>query len=179
MSWLDWLRKQMTSTGSEQEPSPAADRTREDTPSDLPTPSSQDVPPELAGLDFYSAIAVHQRWKNRLKDHVLGRSDENLDPAVVGRCDVCDLGRWLATQDGQAPIPSDLLDQLQREHAEFHRLAAEVIRLAQQGQRQQALEALRTDAPYNRTSHRVTKLLGRIYLDLSEFHQPSSPFDKP
>ncbi|GEM_PF-2638198 len=39
---------------------------------------------------------------------------------------------------------------------------------------EQALDALRTDAPYNRCSHRVTKLLSRIYFELSEFHKPDS-----
>ena len=178
MSWLDWLRKQATANDLGREtPHPTtatASSAAEDHPSDLPTPEEGDVPSELAGLDFYSAIAAHQRWKNRLKDVVRGQSQEALDPAVVGRCDACALGQWLATQEGDLRIAPELMTRLKEEHAQFHKLAAEVIRFSDQGLHQQALDALRTDAPYNRCSHRVTKLLSQIYFELSEFHKPDS-----
>ncbi len=178
MSWLDWLRKQVTANELEREaPHPAAasaSSAAEDDPSDLPAAEDSDVPSELAGLDFYSAIATHQRWKNRLKDIVRGQSQEALDPAVVGRSDACALGQWLTTQEGGQHISPELMTRLKEEHAQFHKLAAEVIRLSDQGLHQQALDALRTDAPYNRCSHRVTKLLSQIYFELSEFHKPGS-----
>jgi hypothetical protein len=63
--------------------------------------------------------------------------------------------------------------RLKQEHAQFHKLAAEVIGMSDRGLKHQAMEALRTDAPYSRTSHRVTKLLSQIYLELSEFHKPT------
>lgn len=178
MSWLDWLRKQVTANELEREaPHPAAataSSATEDDPSDLPAAEDSDVPSELAGLDFYSAIATHQRWKNRLKDVVRGQSQEALDPAVVGRSDACALGQWLTTQEGGQHISPELMTRLKEEHAQFHKLAAEVIRLSDQGLHQQALDALRTDAPYNRCSHRVTKLLSQIHFELSEFHKPGS-----
>jgi len=173
MNWLDWLRKQVTAKSPEREtPHPLATSAEHDA-SDMPTPDGGGAPPDLAGLDFYSAIATHQRWKNRLKDVVNGQSQETLDPEVVGRCDVCTLGRWLSTQDSDSRIAPDLMARLKQEHEQFHKLAAEIVRLSDQGLQQQAMDALRTDAPYNRTSHRVTKLLSQIYLDLSEFHKPT------
>jgi hypothetical protein len=178
MSWLDWLRKQVTANDLEREtPRPAAataSSATEDDPSDPPAPDDSNVPSELAGLDFYSAIATHQRWKNRLKDVVRGQSQEALDPAVVGRCDACALGQWLDAQQSDLRVSPELMTRLNEEHAQFHKLAAEVIRLSDQGLHQQALDALRTDAPYNRCSHRVTKLLSQIYFELSEFHKPAS-----
>lgn len=177
MNWFDWLRKQETAKSPEREtphqtPHTVAAGAEEDTPG-VPTPDGGGTPSELAGLDFYSAIATHQRWKNRLKAVVNGQSQEVLDPAVVGRCDVCALGQWLATQDSDPRIAPDLMARLKQEHAQFHKLAAEIIRLSDQGLQQQAMDALRTDAPYNRTSHRITKLLSQLHLDLSEFHKPT------
>lgn len=176
MKWLDWLRKQVATEHDaplkgKEAARPTNSLSAHDDLPDMPPSSGMDAPPEVAGLDFYSAIATHQRWKNRLKDVVRGQSQETLDATVVARSDVCALGQWLTTQQGNARIPANLMSALQDEHAEFHRLAADIIRLADHGQTQQALEALRTDAPYNRVSHRVTRLLSQIFLELSEFHQ--------
>lgn len=176
MSWFDWLRQKAAKETSEPEHAQtrfAGTPLEEELPS-MPQADGCEALSELAGLDFYSAIAAHQRWKNRLKSVVTGKSRETLDPALVGRCDSCALGQWLATQDGHASVPPELMDDLKRQHAAFHALAAEIIRLNDQGLHAQALEALRTDAPYNRTSHRVTQLLSRIHLELSEFQQPST-----
>lgn len=174
MSWLNWLRKKVDTTSTDSGASHGTDPAADDDLPDPPMPESNDTSSELAGLDFYSAIATHQRWKNRLKEVVTGQSTESLDPTVVGRCDACALGMWLVSQAGDARIPPHLLEKLKQEHAQFHKLAADIIRLSDQGRAEEALQGLRTDAPYNRTSHRVTKLLSQIYLELSEFHKPGS-----
>ncbi len=173
MSWLDWLRKRLDTAGPDKEASHGVGTTEEADKDEMPSrPETSDDISERSGLDFYSAIATHQRWKNRLKDVVSGRSQESLDPAVVGRCDACDLGIWLEAQANDARIPAHLMDQLKQEHAQFHSLAADIIRLTDQGRNEEAMQALRTDAPYNRASHRVARLLSQIYFELSEFHKP-------
>jgi hypothetical protein len=174
MSWLDWLRKKVDTTTAESGASHGAGPEAEDDLPDPPMSGGDNTSSELAGLDFYSAIATHQRWKNRLKGVVTGQTPESLDAAVVGRCDACALGMWLETQSGNARVPPHLLEQLKLEHAQFHELAANIIRLSDQGRTEEALQGLRTDAPYNRTSHRVIGLLSRIYLELSEFHKPNT-----
>ncbi|MDY0328995.1 MAG: CZB domain-containing protein [Thiomonas sp.] len=176
MKWFDGLRKQAGAepqaprAGAEQAAASLAEVEGPGVP--LPEPAQADG--ELAGLDFYSAIATHQRWKNRFKSVIRGESDEPCDAAVVARTDACLLGKWLATQHGDARIPDDLLSRLEQEHATFHQLAAEVVRLSDRGLHEQALAALRTDAPYNRCSHRLTRLLSQIHLQLSELHQPGA-----
>lgn len=169
MKWLDWVRKQVA--GSDRDAPDATGQSSVDELSESPHVDAMGAQSEAAGLDFYSAIATHQRWKNRLKAAIRGESTEVLEADAVGRSDVCALGQWLLQQERHPDIPAHLMSALQEEHAEFHRLAAEVIRLADSGQTQQALEALRTDAPYSRASHRVTKLLSQIFLQLSEFHK--------
>ncbi|MGC9163622.1 MAG: CZB domain-containing protein [Thiomonas sp.] len=172
MRWLDWLRAKLDPTAVD-DVCVRQGHFSAEIEENLPArPEEVDDVSAQAGLDFYSAIAAHQRWKNRLKDVVLGRSQETLDPAVVGRCDACDLGIWLEAQANDARIPAHLMDQLKQEHAQFHSLAADIIRLADQGQSEEAMQALRTDAPYNRASRRVTRLLSQIYFELSEFHKP-------
>ncbi|MDD4887176.1 MAG: CZB domain-containing protein, partial [Thiomonas sp.] len=141
MSWLDWLRKKVdapqTDSGAVQETVPEM----EDALPDPPRPGSDDTASELAGLDFYSAIATHQRWKNRLKDVVNGQSTESLDAAEAGRCDACALGIWLEAQTDDARVPPHLLEQLKLEHAQFHKLAADIIRLSDQGRAEEALQS--------------------------------------
>jgi hypothetical protein len=166
MSWLSWLRKQAAAVSTNADDA-AQTHTVADPADDQPTAAIGDAPTTVDGLDFYEAIGVHQRWKNRFKAAVTGQSGERLDAEAVGRADACALGVWLGQLPAQAAIPADLLDALRAEHAEFHRLAAQIIRLADSGQTEQALQALRTDAPYNRASHRVTKLLSRLYLELT------------
>lgn len=167
MSWLSWLRKHAAANPADAAAQPAANAALPDDTDNLPARDETDAPVAVDGLDFYEAIGVHQRWKNRLKAAVTGQSGEHLDADTVARADACALGVWLGQLPPHAAIPADLLDALRAEHAEFHRLAAQVIRLADAGQTEQALQALRTDAPYSRASHRVTKLLSRLYLELT------------
>jgi len=165
MSWLSWLRRQAAAVSSNADNATAP--TTANTADDLPGVAVEDAPTTVDGLDFYEAIGAHQRWKNRLKAAVTGQSGEHLDADTVARADACALGVWLGQLPPHAAIPADLLDALRAEHAEFHRLAAQIIHLADAGQTEQALQALRTDAPYSRASHRVTNLLSRLYLELT------------
>lgn len=175
MSWLDWLRQRAKELNGGAHPTPAADAAQPHDADRLPErEQTTDAVADRSGLDFYSAIAAHQRWKNRLMAYVRGQSQERLDAAVVGRRDACELGVWLRDLAPDPRIPEHLLEALRREHARFHELAADVVRLADRGDTEQALQALRASAPYNRCSHQVIGLLSRIYLELSEFHQPGA-----
>jgi hypothetical protein len=173
MNWIDWIRKQLASKGPGQTPPQAQEADADDLP-DAPLAGSEGDESEAGGLNFYTAIATHQRWKNRLKAYVVGESSETLDPGVIGRYDACALGQWLESQPNDSRIPPESMANLKQEHAQFHALAADIVRLADQGLRQQALDLLRSDAPYSRSSHRVTAALSRIYFELSEFHKPPS-----
>ncbi len=94
------------------------------------------------GMDFAEAIVSHTRWKRRLAALVEGAVDDELDAETVGRRDRCPLGRWL-----HHPANADdvALADARREHDDFHRLAAEVVRCVRQGDPARARELLSLD----------------------------------
>lgn len=122
---------------------------------------------QYQGLNFYSAIQSHQAWKRRLVRYVQGESGEALDPQQV-RCDTCcELGDWL---HHRAQVPRKyfgLFERLIDEHAQFHQAAAEVVALAQNGQREQALRTV-TQGEFARQSAKVVAALSELYLGVTE-----------
>lgn len=175
MIWLDWLRRKASGTEALDTASATSDAASPDE-GDLPEHGAADPAAEVVGLDFYSAIGAHQRWKNRLRAAVTGQGDEALVAEHVARTDACALGQWLATLPANLPgVSTQELAELRELHTQFHAQAAEIVRLSDAGYTERALAALRTDAPYIRTSHRLTRLLSRIDLDLCTQTKP--PFN--
>ena len=81
--------------------------------------------------DFDGIIQAHLQWKGKLRDYVDGRGDK-LDSRVVCRDDKCALGQWIYGKGATyAARPS--FGTLKSRHADFHRCAAHVIDLAQDG----------------------------------------------
>ncbi|WP_162797701.1 methyl-accepting chemotaxis protein [Thermomonas haemolytica] len=93
---------------------------------------------------FEDMIQRHVQWKLRLKTYLQGKSEEQLDPATVGRDDVCTLGEWLYGPGQQVKhLPE--FQQLLEHHKRFHAAAAEVVRAHQQGQALRANALLEGD----------------------------------
>lgn len=118
---------------------------------------------EVAGLNFQEAVAAHQRWKARLQASIDGTSQETLDPAVVGRDDQCVLGKWIHGQGnatfGSKPVFSDL----RLTHADFHRIAGEVLQASQGGRKEEAARML--GGTFAQTSVRVLGLLAGLFME--------------
>jgi hypothetical protein len=82
------------------------------------------------------AIAAHGRWKKRLSDAVTnGKSEFTVE--VVRDDSACELGKWLLALP-QNQLRSSHQAQVSRLHREFHATAAEILRLALRGARQEA-----------------------------------------
>jgi hypothetical protein len=109
-------------------------------------------------MNFDDAMVAHMRWKFRLIDHIQGKSAEKLDPKVVGLDDRCDLGKWIHEHTGEA-CDADF-QELQREHAAFHRNAASVLDAVAAKQAEDAKKLL--EGPYKATSSNVIMLLKRL-----------------
>ncbi|MGE0073376.1 MAG: CZB domain-containing protein [Thiomonas sp.] len=122
-------------------------------------------------LNFFSATNAHKAWKKRLYDCVCGACS-TLDPQLIALDNRCDLGKWLyAIRSRQPALSADtqkLFTRLLDEHATFHRAAAEVARLAQSGQRDDALRQIQ-GGEYTRISNQVIATLGELYLKRREF----------
>lgn len=118
---------------------------------------------ELAGLNFQDAVAAHQKWKARLQASIEGTSSEKLDPAVVGRDDQCVLGKWIHGQGAATFGSRRVFVDLKIEHAEFHRIAGEVLTAAQAGRSEEAANLLAS--AFAQASVRVQGLLANLFIE--------------
>lgn len=116
-------------------------------------------------MNFFDAINAHVAWKVRLQKHIKGESEEQLDASVVGRDDQCTLGKWIyanVEQHGEMA----LFRQVQVQHADFHRCAAEIIDTANRGEQQEAEHKLHHD--YAHLSYMIIKSLRNLGKELPE-----------
>ncbi|MFH1869187.1 MAG: CZB domain-containing protein [Pseudomonadota bacterium] len=96
----------------------------------------------ILASDGKEAIDSHLKWKTRLRDYIKGESRENLRVENVSRDDMCPLGYWLNGIGGERFGNTPAFSVLKSRHAHFHRCAGEVLSIAQQGERDKALQLL-------------------------------------
>ena len=93
-------------------------------------------------MSFNDAMAAHIVWKLRLTRFIDGVGDEVFDSAAVARDDLCDLGKWIYGE-GSKYRTMPAYEGLMNKHAEFHRHAAEVLRIMQDGDKQGAMRIMK------------------------------------
>jgi hypothetical protein len=101
-------------------------------------------------MDFHEAVVAHTRWKIRLRLLIEG-TGEALDPDVVVRDDRCDLGKWIYAE-GPRLARGASYQELRTSHADFHKVAADVVRTSQAGDRETAAAQLEPGARFDRAS---------------------------
>src|SRR5512145_726561 len=112
-------------------------------------------------MNFDEVIAAHAQWKTRLQAVVNGTSKESLDPEAIGTDNKCALGQWLYGEAKQyANIPEYAV--LIKEHADFHKSASGVLRMALAGQVENAKASLTSDGPFVATSLRTITAIRRL-----------------
>jgi hypothetical protein len=151
MGILDWFKRKSNS----------------DSYNETTLPSSEDLvfetgKEEVAGLNFKTAIEAHMQWKHRLKAVIEGNSKEQLDPSVICRDDQCVLGKWIYGEGIKRYMANGVFRELREHHAQFHRCAGEVLRVAQTGALSDAEKMLNT-GEYLQTSVQVALSLGKLY----------------
>ncbi len=151
MGLLDWLRR-----------SPPEDA----------APSTQFAPRDTLPADegFYLGLAVqsHIIWRDRLREQVReqvrGGDLADLDPAIVGSDHQCPIGHWLYGAGRLRWARLDSYERLRRIHAEFHRVAEQIVREAARGRADAAQQLLR--GPYVALSDQVQLDLVRLFADI-------------
>ncbi len=103
-------------------------------------------------MDWLGIIGAHVLWKKRLLAMLDGSSDETLDPEAIGVDNKCALGKWIYG-DGQTYSGAASFEAVRAMHAEFHRLAAQVVMLYQNGNVAEAEQLLQRD--YSKHSERL------------------------
>lgn len=106
------------------------------------------------------AIAAHHAWSHRLKKVLSGQSHEHYDPAVLSQDNQCALGKWIHGPGQQLHGDNSDFSRLRSDHADFHRIAGEVLRAHLAGQVERARSLMGNE--FKRISHEVVNLLKRI-----------------
>ncbi len=127
-----------------------------------PTPTT-DRGAEVGGLNFKSAVDAHMKWKVRLEGYINGTSNEDLKVETVSCDDKCPLGKWIYGEGGQRFGFSETFFEMKAHHTLFHRAAGSVLRAAQAGQKEKALQLLH-QGDYVRASERVKQMLARLFV---------------
>jgi hypothetical protein len=114
-------------------------------------------------MDWMSIISAHVLWKKRLQSLLDGTSEETLNPDNIGLDNKCGLGQWIYS-DGQAYKDMEKFEEVRLMHAEFHKMAADVVRLYQSGDQNGAASLLQ--GSYSRHSeklkHRILGLANQV-----------------
>jgi methyl-accepting chemotaxis protein len=103
-------------------------------------------------MDWLGIIGTHVLWKKRLIALLDGTSQETLEPAAIGVDNKCALGKWIYGE-GHSYSDAASYDIVRTMHADFHRMAANVVALYQLGKNDEAEHLLHQD--YSRLSEKL------------------------
>jgi hypothetical protein len=106
--------------------------------------------------EITQAIGAHGMWKTRLRCAIdTGKTDTN--DTNVGKDDQCEFGQWLygPTIDAATKTSGDFRE-VQKLHAEFHKAAAHVLKIALEGNKAEAEKMLALGSVFNDASARLT-----------------------
>ena len=129
-------------------------------------PPVRDTSGKGVEFDIGAAIEWHQDWKLRLRAVIEGRSQERLDPRVIGRDDQCELGKWIHTAGARQFGSRRKFADLRARHAYFHVCAGRILTLALSGQQDAAVIEIGPTGEFSRISRDVTSDLRALTLRL-------------
>ena len=112
-------------------------------------------------MNFDEAITAHRQWKVRLRAVIDATSKEVLDPGNIAVDNKCVLGQWIHG-DARQYLQLAQYTSLVQEHANFHKCAAEVLQLAQTGQKDRAKMLLDVDGPFTEASIRTINAIRHL-----------------
>jgi len=114
-------------------------------------------------MDWMEVIGAHVMWKQRLTAFLAGDATEALDPETIRLDNRCALGQWIYG-DGAAMSQLPRYDEVRDLHAQFHWLAADIVKLHLAGNTTEAEKLLQGD--YTRLSeklkHRIISLSQQV-----------------
>lgn len=100
------------------------------------------------------AISAHGMWKQRLKSAIeTGNSEFNVNKVTLDN--LCDFGKWLYTLDSNIRL-TESWNSIQKLHAEFHKIAANILDLALKGKKEEASKGIALGSEYAAISGKLT-----------------------
>jgi hypothetical protein len=112
-------------------------------------------------IDIEEAIHAHGAWKAKFRSFLYGKA--GLDVATVGTTKACSLGQWLQ-HEGQRLLPAADHERISQTHAEFHRVAQEIVTKILQRDFAAARQDLVNDGAFDQASHALTEALRKASL---------------
>lgn len=111
--------------------------------------------------DIEDAIKVHGAWKARFRDFLSGKA--GLELSGVGHTDACKLGMWLGDGGRRMLSPEDHARACEL-HAQFHRVAGEIVHNIKQKDFMAARQALTAAGAFDQASHELGAFLRKVAL---------------
>lgn len=95
-------------------------------------------------MDHREALHAHVAWYADLSDRLA--KGETVDAEEVARDDLCEMGRWLLAEGvAHADLPE--FQEFKKVHADYHKCAADAVRMSNAGETEQAIMNLQVDGP--------------------------------
>lgn len=111
-------------------------------------------------MEIDAGLALHERWRARLEDMAMGRSQEVMRPELVCLDHRCRLGRWLHGAGHARLGHHTAFGMLVARHKYFHQQAALVVSLFQDGDLAQSHKVLNGSCRH--ASNQVVLLLKEL-----------------
>lgn len=110
--------------------------------------------------EIQSAIAMHSMWKARL-DNCIETGEFDTPVHVVEMDNQCYLGKWLYGESIPSAIrQSEAYQTVKESHARFHQVAAKVVELALEGNKEEAYRLMSGNGEYTKaTTDLVNKMM--------------------
>ncbi len=102
-----------------------------------------------------SEIRAHGLWKRRLKK-AIDQGKPDMEVKDIESDNLCQFGKWLASLSGES---SSQYWDVKLKHALFHRKAAEVVKLAVDGEKLKAMKAIDSGGSYLQVSSELKEAM--------------------
>jgi hypothetical protein len=111
--------------------------------------------------DIEEAIYSHGAWKTHFRNFLCGKA--GMDMSAVGHTDACKLGHWLEDGARRMMSPEDHAKACEL-HAQFHRVAGDIVRNITQKNFSAARQALASAGAFDQASHEMGAFLRKVAL---------------
>ena len=112
-------------------------------------------------MNFDEAVKSHAQWKLNLKRY-LDNPDGSIRAVDLQKDNLCELGKWLYSDEVAALRELPEFKQLVEEHKKFHMAAAEIVRRRDGGEEVDQYIALGSSSLFAETSAKMIHLLAKI-----------------
>ena len=103
------------------------------------------------------AVMAHKEWKQRL-EYAIRSGKSDFSPEIVKTDNACEFGRWLNSLPDSEKITADY-KTVKELHAEFHKVAGDILQLALSGKRDEAIAKISFGGTYGLASSKLTNAL--------------------